>query len=146
MPWLPVSLGHQQHIYWFYGVEFVFVFLKSDSDQPEVVQCWDMLENTNIFLCFIKWIDLSNFIKQHHTEAIRRQWYKTGRALVDKRFCVSTCRLALNVMTCWYVLSLNKCNLYGCYSSCQQGNLCVDMSFIPKCHDISTHIVCRQEH
>ena len=65
----------------------------------------------------------------------------TIRALVDNGFCVSTCRLALNVMTCWYVLSLNKCNLCRCYSSCQQGNLCVDMSFIPECHDISTHIV-----
>ena len=67
--------------------------------------------------------------------------YNLGRALVDKGFCVSTCRLALSVMTCRCVLSLNKCYLYRCYSSCRQGNLCVDMSFIPKCHDISTHIV-----
>ena len=64
-----------------------------------------------------------------------------GRALVDKGICVPTCRLALNVMTCRYVLSLNKCNLYRCYSSCRKGNLYVDMSFIPKCHDILTHLL-----
>ena len=67
--------------------------------------------------------------------------YIDTRALVDKGFCVSTCRLALNVMTCRYVLSLNICNFCRCYSSCQQGNLYVHRSFIPKCHDISTHIV-----
>ena len=55
------------------------------------------------------------------------------RALVDKGFCVLTCHLALNVMTCLYVLSLNKCNLWRCYSSCRQGNQCVDRHtpFIP---------------
>ena len=63
------------------------------------------------------------------------------RALVAKGFCVSTCRLALNVMTCRYVLSLNKCNLCRCYSSCWWGNVCVNMSFICKCLDISTYVV-----
>ena len=74
------------------------------------------------------------------TQHARSQGIRS-RALVDKRFCVLTCRLALNVMTCRYVLSLNKRNLYRCYSSCRQGNLGVDMSFIPNCHDMSTHIV-----
>ena len=54
---------------------------------------------------------------------------------------MSTCCLAVNVMTCGHVLSLNICNLRRCYSSCRHANLCVDMSFIPKCYDISTHIV-----
>ena len=62
-------------------------------------------------------------------------------ALVHKEFCVWTCRLSLNVMTCWYVLSFNKCILCISYCSSRQGNLYVDMSFIPKCLDISTHIV-----
>ena len=61
--------------------------------------------------------------------------------LLSTKEFVSTCSLALNVMTCRHVLSLNICNLHKCYSSCQHGNLCVDMSFIPKCRDISTHIV-----
>ena len=38
-------------------------------------------------------------------------------------------------------LQLNICNLCRCYSSCRHRNLCAHMSFIPKCHDISTHIV-----
>ena len=74
------------------------------------------------------------FVKRIHQSPV-------DRALVNKRFCVSKCRLALNVMACWYVLSLNKCNWFRCYSSCRQGNLCVDMSFIPKCPDISSLIV-----
>ena len=44
-------------------------------------------------------------------------------------------------MACWYVLSSNKCNLWRFCSSCRQGYLCVDMSSMPKCHDISTYIV-----
>ena len=68
-----------------------------------------------------------------------------SKALVDKGFCVSKCHLALNVINSRYVLSSNKCNLCRYYSSCQQGNLCVDMSFIHKCHDILTHC-CQQEH
>ena len=41
----------------------------------------------------------------------------------------------VHVTTCQYVLSLNKCNLCRCYSCSRQGNLCVDMPFIPRCHD-----------
>ena len=67
--------------------------------------------------------------------------YKSYSIYTNYGICVLTCRLALNVMTCRHVLSLNKCNLCRCYSSCRHGNLCVNMSFIPKCHDISTHIV-----
>ena len=74
-----------------------------------------------------------------------RRWYFQMRffvrALVEKGICVSTCHLALNIMICQHVLSLNKCNLCRCYSSYGQGNLGVDMAFIPKCHDIWTHIV-----
>ena len=54
-------------------------------------------------------------------------------------FCMLIYHLALNVRKCRYVLS-KIYNLCRCYSFCWQGNLCVDMSFIHKCHDISIHI------
>ena len=44
----------------------------------------------------------------------------TIRNLFDMGICVSTCCLALNIMTCQHVLSLNKCNFCRCYSSCWQ--------------------------
>ena len=93
-------------------------------------------------LCLSRWRRVVHWTLRNELQW-NLHWYESvlSRALVDKRFCVLTWRLALNVMTCRYVLSLNKCNLFRCYSSCRQGHLCFDVSFIPKCHDISTHIV-----
>ena len=55
MPWLLLSPGHQQLWYRLQGKQ-VFVFHGEGFQQPAPSQCWEMIENANSFLCFLKWI------------------------------------------------------------------------------------------
>ena len=51
----------------------------------------------------------------------------------------SVCQHVVQLYMSWQVdmcCHFNNCILYRCYSCCRKGNLCVNMSFIPKCHDM----------
>ena len=88
----------------------------------------DSVSGHNISSCCI--IDNKTHSKTFNSHSVRIHVFLLE--LLSTGFCVSTYHLALNVITCEYVLSINKCNLCRCYSSCRQGKLCVDMSFILK--------------
>ena len=57
IPWLHALPGHQQPWYLMYCINKSLSSTGKDFQLPAPSQGWGMIENSNIFWCFLKWIE-----------------------------------------------------------------------------------------